>query len=269
MNLANLPGREDAVNQLGNQLYKLRILGFKGLSKLALESAQLENILGAFMLLVYPKFLADPILQGGGFNNYTFSDVKDMLLLKLLPEKVGTVWSDVLSSSPASSSISSFRTGLDTVELKGTELLKLIEDFADDENATSLRKNVLSVNRSMSRFDISSAVKSFEKVDQVVMESINSEIQGYVRKGSIASHLMRLGKTFTTMATAGLTMLSGVMAGLGKFEWVAATLIGTGASAWIRERLDEIKAEDIVKWWSSTWPFEDPGIGFVIWEKAH
>ena len=99
--------------------------------------------------------------------------------------------------------------------------------------------------------------------------SITSEINGYARKERISRHILRLDKTFTTIVTGGSTLLAAYMAEKGKFNWSVLALIGMGVPAWISERLNEIKVKDIVKWWSRTWPFEDPGIGFVIWEKRH
>lgn len=262
------PNWEVAAEYIGSRLLRLRQMGFERLAEIALRCTRKDKHFGYWALSNYDHYLTNPLFgKLLSFNNYNIADMRRMSILKLLPEKLKGIWNEILSSSPASSSVVSPQTSLESVELKGMELLTLIDGFADDVNARILRRNIVDVNESLSKFDISSAERSISRIDEIITESINSEIRSYKTKGRVFGHLLRLGKTFTTMASAGLTMFSGVMAGIGKFDWVAAMLVGTGASAWIHERLDEIKAEDILRWWSRTWPFEDPGIGFVMWEK--
>ena len=264
------PKRRYTSQLLGSRLWNLRIFGFEGLSEVVLRCAHLDRALGSILLSGYYKYLTAPVSAGIlAFENYTLDDVLIMSFLKLAPQKLKSVWKDVLSSSPASFSVASPQTDLRTIRLKGAELLKLIEDFADDKNTKALRQEVVDVNNALNEFDARVALQKFRKVDEIITESVNSEIKSYGMKGRVSSHLLRLGKTFTAWTARALTMFSGFMAASGRFDWMNAALLGTGASLWARERLDEINANDIVRWWSKTWPFEDPGIGFIMWEKAH
>lgn len=256
-------------NFLATNLWSLRVFGFERLSELALKCARLDKEFGSEILMTYNTYLTWPI-SGGLFatTNYSEYDINRMSFIKALPKKLEVIWKDVLSSSPVASSLASCQIGLDTVELGGMELLRLIEDLGNNKNAVNLRQKIVDVNKALSNYDFREVEKSFNKIDEIITENINSEIRDYQRKGHIAIHLLRFGKTFAAWTTHGLTMLAGLIARSEKFEWFAAALAGTGASLWTYERLREIKAEDIVRWWSKIWPFKDPGIGFVMWEKA-
>lgn len=259
----------EAAVVMSSWLWYLRLLGFERLTNLWSKCASLDREFGYYMLSSFDGYLVRPVI-GGLFasENYSYRDILNMSYFNMLPKKLEIIWKDILSSSPTSSTITGPRLGLDTVDLRGFELLSLIEDFHDDYNAKRLRQNIVGVEKSLGQFDFRSAESGFEKVDEIITESINSEIKGYEKKGRIVNHLLRLGKTFTSMTTEGSAVLSGFLAAEGKFDLAIASIAGVGASAWIRERLGEIKVEDIVRWLSRSWPFDDSGIGFFIWEKA-
>ena len=261
--------KDVVISKFSTRLWDLRILGLERLAAISLRCAQLDKALGHAVMTGFFHYLAGPIMRElCAINNYSDLDIASMSFLKILPRKLEIVWKDLLSSAPVSSSVASHQICLETVELKGLELLKFIEDFSDNKTTRALRQEVTNVNTALGTFDVYEAERSFKKVDEIITENINSEIKGYARKGRVSSHLLRLGKTFTAMASEGLLVLSGLMAATGKFEWAMTALASAGLPVWLRERLNQITPEDIVRWWSKTWSFEDHGIGFVLWEKS-
>ena len=265
----DIPSEQNAAEVIATELWQLRSLGFERLAELVLRCTSINEKLGDRMLSSYHEFLVAPVITDlFAFQNYGVQDIQEMSFLKVLPKRLETIWKDVISSSPISSSVTSPQIGLDAVMLKGTELLRLIENFHDDSNAGKLRQNVVDVNTSLGKFDIQQAERGFDRVDEIITESINSEVKSYEKKGRIVNHLLRLGKTFTSVSAEGSAVLSGFLAASGKFDLAITALAGVGVSAWVREKLGEIKSEDIVRWWSRSWPLDDPGIGFFMWEKA-
>ncbi len=266
----NHPSKKVGVTYLGSRLHDLRIFGFEKLADFALRCIRLDQEFGTRILTNYADYLTTPLLNNlGGFENYAPYDVEIMSFLSIIPRSLEAIWKEAITYSLTSSSLTSDQVNLNTVELKGLELLKLIENLSDDDNIKNLKANMVNMNKSLGEFDVRSAEMNFEKIDEIITESINSEIKEYEKKGRVSRHLLRCGKTFVAMAKDGAKLFAGLMAGSGRFDWAGIALGGAGASTWIHEKLKEIKAKDIVRWWSKKWPFEDPGVGFIYWEKTH
>lgn len=251
---------------LATDLYELRMFGFEGIAEVALKSLQLDPELGSWALHKYGRYLVDPIDVGlFGFNNYRRESIEKMLFLRLIPKDLGHMWKELLSSSPASSSVLSPQATLNTVELRGDDLTRFVDTHPEEE----LKNSVKGMNACLAEFDLVGAVENFERFDQVVAERFNKEIRSMSRKGHVANNILRFGKSFLDSSVdVGAAFLGAVMAAAGQFQWLPAIFLGAVAAKYGERKLNEIKPEDVVRWWSDIWPFSDPGLPFVLWFKT-
>ena len=245
------------------RLWALRAYGFEHIADLALHCINVGKVFGFKVLHSYDLYLIAPLRASlQGFSNYTLDDIRKMFFLRVIPEEFATIWDELLESSPGSSSIAGPQLLMNTVELSGDELLSFIDRHPEEE----LKQNVVGVNEALSRFDPLMAMKRFSKVDEIITERVNKEIQSLRGKRKISSWMLRLGRSLVASTMAGLSGLTGFMMSVGQFQWLPAILLSIGIGKQIEGKLKRTKPEDLMKWWSRTWPFEDPGLPFILWQ---
>lgn len=253
-------------NTLGTMIHSLRIMGLEGLAQVSLTCLRLNSYLGFRVLDTYDSYLVGPVSDGLlGFTNYGKRDVDRMSFLKLIPGDLSSVWKELLSSSPAASSVGSPQVDLNTVELRGDDLIRFVEAHPE----TELKSNVKGISTSLAKFDVPNAMKHFQRVDEIVTERYNKEIHALTMKTRVTSHALRFGKSFLNRAASlGAGFLATAMVAVGQFQWLPTIFAGAVGAKYAEAKLSEINAEDIVKWWSNIWPFSDPGLPFVLWEHS-
>jgi hypothetical protein len=253
---------QNVLNMLTTDLQSLRVLGFERTAQIAFKCLQLCPELGFYVFSKYSHYLVDPIFVGLlGFSNYCKEDIQDMLLLRMIPEDLGYIWKDLLSSPPASSSILSPQVTLNTIELYGDELVRFVDVHAEEELKDSVKK----MNTCLARFDGMGAMESFERFDEIVSESFNKEVRSLLRKGQVTANILQFGKSFLDSSARFTPFLAAAMAATGQFQWLPAIFFGSVAAKYAEHKLNEIKPEDIVKWLSDIWPFSDPGLPITLW----
>jgi hypothetical protein len=96
----------ELLDGLATCLLSLRVYGFDSLAQLSLEC--IEKIGGNFgcnLMRDYKDFLTIPLSHGlQGYMNYNLVQVNRMSFLKLVDDKLASLWRDVLTASPLNSS---------------------------------------------------------------------------------------------------------------------------------------------------------------------
>lgn len=256
--------RTDVYRRFGSFLNHLRTMGFEGLAEVCLSCLRLEPYIGRWVFGAYYDYLISPTTMALlGFKNYDKQDVDSMLFLRLIAEDLAMGWKELLSSSPAAFSVGSPQVYFNTLELSGNDLVRFVEAHPEKE----LKSSVKRIGISLAEFDVHNAMKDFRRFDEIVTERYNKEIRALSIRARVIHNTLRFGKSFLNRAASlGASFLGAAMAATGQFQWLPAIFGGAVGAKYAEYKLSEIKAEDVVKWWSTNWPFSDPGLPFVLWE---
>jgi len=160
-----------------------------------------------------------------GYKNYDLEDIKYMHYLRLLPKELTSFWKDILSSSPLSSSMVSNSIDMNYVKLRADELMALFNTHEEEE----MKESVVEFNDSLSKFDVVRAFNSFSKIDQIITERYNKELEGYAKKEIILSPIakvgMRLGKCFTHASDEVAHILTDVILESKQLKWLPMSVL--------------------------------------------
>jgi hypothetical protein len=151
--------------------------------------------------------------------------------------------------------------------LTGEELLK----FLDTYNEQELKDNIAGVKQSFNSYNLDEAKRKFERVNEIIIEKYNREIEDYGKIEKKVNLLINFGKTYikaSEIALAG-SIFDTVRNFSGSWKWLPYFLTANWLiTNQIKNRIDKLKSEDIVTWWANKWPFHDPGITFTLWRHA-
>lgn len=239
--------------------------GLENLADLTLECMQIDPVFGYGVLEAYVAYLIHPMSLGLlGNTNYGLRDVLLMAFTQIVPKDLTQIWEDMLTSAPASSSIVSPSLEMNTVELDGKELLRLIDDHPEEE----LKQNVKKLNESLSELDLRIASKTYEKVDEIVTERYNSVLRDLSKKERLTKVGVRFGEYIAAGTEIFSSALTSIKAMETEFEWLIGLIAAQAGLLWFTRKVSKISPKKIVKWWTNFWPFTHSGLPFVLWEHG-
>jgi hypothetical protein len=230
--------------ELAALIYALRLFGFEKIVDYCLElTKKTLLILGGIILEDFGNYIVHGIYALGGLRLFDDRDLRNMAFLGLKPAE--------LQPSSASLSLATQRPLECSIvrEPDRDDVRGFLKRGSDDE----LASYVGGFQRAAWDYDLSSVVKHYERLGEVISERYDEELKNWFRRSKVARGTVHGGIILTS---SSITSFLPIPPGL---NFLLNILLN------IPQVLLQEHLERLSNWLVERWPFAEKGLPFLLW----